>query len=321
MSEPLVDVVIVNWNSGDCLRACIDSLAEPPQRGPAGDVIVIDNASSDGSAEGLPDWVRLVVNQQNVGFAAACNQGANLCTSDYLLFLNPDTVLSDDTTRRAVRFLDSSESLAYGICGALMVNRDGTPGICASRFPTLTNVMASVVGLGRVVRRWARHLPPEALRRSGPVDQVIGAFFLIRRALFDRLGGFDERYFLYYEEVDLSRRAKLLGFGSYLLVDARFEHIGNVSAKRSGDLALYHSLRSRSLYAFQHWPAWQAYVLIFFTLAVELPGRLIRAAVRRQFGDLARLGRVSNSYLQFVLGLGRPMPSAGHPATGRTRTS
>ncbi|SDS75903.1 glycosyltransferase family 2 protein [Actinopolymorpha singaporensis] len=305
MSERRVDVVVVNWNSGDCLRACIDSLAGPTGRGQVGDVVVVDNASTDGSAEGLPNWVKLVANPGNIGFAAACNQGADHCASDYLLFLNPDTVVSDDTIQRAAAFLDSRENLVYGICGALAVNRDGSPGLCASRFPTLTNVMAGVLRLDRVVRRWARHLPPEALRRGGPVDQVIGAFFVIRRALFGRLGGFDERYFLYYEEVDLSKRAKLLGFGSYLIVDATFEHIGNVSAKRSGDLALYHSLRSRSLYAFQHWPAWQAYLLIFFTLAVDLPARLLRAVVAKELGDLPRLVRASNSYLRFVLGLDR----------------
>lgn len=306
MTESPVDVVVVNWNTGECLRACVDSLLEAGDRGVVAGVVVVDNASVDGSTARLPNWVTLVENQHNVGFAAACNQGAAHGSAEYLLFLNPDTVLRPGTIQKAVTFLDSREAAAYGICGGLVVNRDGTPGICASRFPTLTNVAAGTFRLHRVVHRWARHLSAEAVRRSGPVDQVIGAFFLIRRALFDRLGGFDERYFLYYEEVDLSRRAKLLGFGSYLLVDARFEHVGNVSAKRSGGRALYHSLRSRSLYAFQHWPRWQARVLLIFTVAVELPARLVGAAVTGHPGDFASVGRAGISYLRFLAGADRP---------------
>lgn len=93
-----------------------------------------------------------------------------------------------------------------------MLHPDGTPGMSASRFPTLVNVVTGTLRMERVVHRWVatRHLPARELTRSRPVDQVIGAFFLVRRSLFDRLEGFDERYFLYYEEVDFCMRAASL---------------------------------------------------------------------------------------------------------------
>ena len=191
-----------------------------------------------------------------------------------MLFLNPDTVLLPDTLSSVLAFMDGPDGTPYGICGASVLQPDGTPGLSASRFPTLANVVTSTLRLERVVPRWApRHMRAHELQTSRPVDQVIGAFFLVRRSLFDRLEGFDERYFLYYEEVDFCRRAASLGAATFFLSDAKVHHIGNVSAKRSGGRALFHSLRSRTVYATRHWPAAEVTTLVAFTLTLELPAR------------------------------------------------
>jgi GT2 family glycosyltransferase len=303
---PVLDIVIVNWNTGDCLRACLDSLAESVTRISLGHVVVVDNASTDGSAGALPDAppVTLVRNRENAGFAVACNQGARLGSGEYVLFLNPDTVLLPDTLRTALSFMASAAGAHVGICGGAVLGADGTPGLSASRFPTLANVAARTVGLDRLAPRLAppRHLPPAELTRSRPVEQVVGAFFLVRRTLFDRLGGFDERYFLYYDEVDFSLRARALGFGSYFLAEARLQHVGGVSTRRSGGWALYHSLRSRTLYAFRHWPRRQAYALVALTVAVELPARLARAVLHGSPAQVAAVAWTAWSYLGFLVG-------------------
>jgi N-acetylglucosaminyl-diphospho-decaprenol L-rhamnosyltransferase len=207
---PAVDVVVVNWNTGDCLRSCLAALAASTGPVRFGRVVVVDNASSDGSADLPPRFepttdrpaggagtlpVTVLHNQANWGFAAACNQGARLGAAPYLLLLNPDTVVRPDAVAAAVEFLESDAATGVGICGGAVSRPDGAPGVSASRFPTLGNVAAGIARLDRLAPRLfpPRHLTPAELAASRPVDQVIGAFFLVRRALWDRLGGLDER--------------------------------------------------------------------------------------------------------------------------------
>jgi N-acetylglucosaminyl-diphospho-decaprenol L-rhamnosyltransferase len=302
-TQPQVDVVIVNWNAGDCLRSCLRSLAVAGAGLRLGPTVVVDNASLDGSAEHLPDLSDLVLirNSQNVGFAAACNQGARVGSAPYLLFLNPDTVLLPDTLRAVLAFLDGPDGTPFSICGGSVLQPDGTPGMSASRFPTLANVVTSTLRLERVVGVPPRHMAAHELAASRPVDQVIGAFFMVRRSLFNRLQGFDERYFLYYEEVDFCWRAASLGAAAFLLSEAKLHHIGNVSAKRSGGLALFHSLRSRTLYAMHHWPAIEVFTLVAFTLTLELPARLLRAVLGFNASETAVVVRTFGRYLAFLL--------------------
>jgi N-acetylglucosaminyl-diphospho-decaprenol L-rhamnosyltransferase len=307
-TQSLLDVVVVNWNTGDCLRMCLRSLAAADAGLGIGPTVVVDNASSDGSADRLPanPGVVLIRNPTNVGFAAACNQGARVGSAPYLLFLNPDTVLLPDTLRSVLSFMEGAGGAGYGICGGLLLEPDGTLGISASRFPTLANVVTGTLGLHRAVRRWVapRHLPVDELAMSRPVDQVIGAFFLVRRSLFDRLQGFDERYFVYYEEVDFCRRAASLGAPAYLLTDAKLYHIGNVSANESGGRALFYSLRSRTLYARRYWSVAAALSLVVFTLTLELPARFLRATLRLDLNEAVAVTRTFVSYVSFLVQTG-----------------
>jgi N-acetylglucosaminyl-diphospho-decaprenol L-rhamnosyltransferase len=302
-AQTLLDVVVVNWNTGDCLRACLSSLAAAAAGLRLGPTVVVDNASQDGSATQLPGPpdVVLIENSTNVGFAAACNQGASVGSAPYLLFLNPDTMLLPDTLRTALTFMDSAVGAPYGICGGLVLQADGRPGISASRFPTLANEVTQTLGLQRIVRQWApKHLEANELTASRPVDQVIGAFFLVRRSLFDRLGGFDERYFVYYEDVDFCWRAAALGKSAYMLIEAKLYHVGNVSAKQSRGRSLFYSLRSRTLYARGHWSAAEAFILVVFTLTLEMPARFLRAVLRLDLREAFATVCTVGSYLVFL---------------------
>jgi GT2 family glycosyltransferase len=185
--------------------------------------------------------------------------------------------------------MDSQQAAHIGICGGQMLDPDGGLEISCARFPTLRVLSGKMTGLDVVLPRLfpSHHLTPEELTHSRPVDQVIGAFFLVRRDLFARLGGFDTRYFVYYEEIDFSLRAHREGFGSYFLKEATVLHAANVSSIRSQAWMLYHSLRSRLIYARRHWPRWQAVLLAVLTFGVELPARLTRALVRRSRSDFS----------------------------------
>jgi N-acetylglucosaminyl-diphospho-decaprenol L-rhamnosyltransferase len=290
-----VHIVIVNWNTGDYLRECLGSIAASDGAGVRiAQVTVVDNASCDGSANRLPASplpLEVVRNDQNVGFAAACNQGAAGSAAEYLLFLNPDTRLFPDTLATVTRFMESDAAAGVGICGAQVVDAHGNPAISCARFPTLGVFLGKVTGLHRVMPGLlpGHHLTPDETRNSRVVDQVIGAFFFVRRELFTRLGGFDPRYFLYYEEVDFALRARRGGVRSYFLKEAMILHAENVSSDQVPAAQLYHSLRSRLLFTYRHWPRWQANATVVLTLSLELAARLVRAARRRSRSDLSAI--------------------------------
>jgi N-acetylglucosaminyl-diphospho-decaprenol L-rhamnosyltransferase len=312
-SVPAADIVIVNWNTGRYLRECLRSIvrADRSQMRVAR-IVVIDNASTDDSlygltAAGIP--LEVVRNGRNRGFAAACNQGAARGSSDYLLFLNPDTRLCHDTLSVVGRLLRSPAADGFGIFGALMVGEDGRPRISCSRFPSLRIYVGKMTGLDRLLPALfpPQHLGVRELTRSGTVDQVIGAFFLVRRPLFRALNGFDEHYFLYLEEVDFALRARRAGWSSYYVGEARVHHAENVSSRQLGAWRHYLMLCSRSRYVFQHWSKPRAWLLIALTLSLEPAARLAAAALRGQWADLRVVLAVYRRFLRRLL-TGRDRP-------------
>ncbi|MHC3467680.1 glycosyltransferase family 2 protein [Streptomyces sp. 7R007] len=300
------DVVIVNWNTGDHLRACLHSIAAADRSLlRVARVVVVDNASTDGSlgglgADGIP--LDVVRNDRNRGFAAACNQGAALGDSDFVLFLNPDTELYPDTLLAVGRFLRTPAADDFGIFGALMVDAHGRPLISCSRFPTLRVYVGKMTGLDRVAPALfpPHHLRPGELVRAGPVDQVIGAFYLVRRGVFSALDGFDERYFLYLEEVDFALRARRAGWPSYHVRQARVHHAEHVSSSQLGPWRHYLLLCSRSRYAFRHWSGHRAALLVALSVSVEPAARLASAALRGRWSDLRPTLAVYRSYLRWL---------------------
>jgi N-acetylglucosaminyl-diphospho-decaprenol L-rhamnosyltransferase len=299
--RPIVDVIVVNWNTGCYLRSCLDSLARA-----RGDhelrVVVVDNASTDGSAGNLRlggSPVRLLRNEQNTGFAAACNQGARVSAADFLLLLNPDATVAPDAIGRAVAFLRSPSGAGVGICGGAVADELGAPAFACARFPSLRTTLGGMTGLSRVAPRMfpPHYLPQHELARDREVDQVIGAFYLVRREVWEALGGFDERYFIYYEEVDFARRARLLGWRSWYLHDVHVQHVGGISSNQVLAFRLYHSLRSRTLYAKRHWNPPATALLILLSLTLEPVARLARAAVTRRWRELAE---VSAAFIRYT---------------------
>jgi GT2 family glycosyltransferase len=297
-----LDIVIVNWNTGAHLRSCLESITLASQKNFAiGKVTVVDNASHDGSAAGLDDIdlpLEVISNRENRGFAAGCNQGARESEADYIVFLNPDTRVFPDTLEDVVGYMESDASTSVGICGVQLLDRNGAPTVSCSRFPTLRVVLGKMTGLDRFAPRAfpPHHLPPRSLQANRVVDQVIGAFFVVRRCLFERLKGFDARYFVYFEEVDFSLRAHRLGVNTYFLKDVHAYHEGNVSSDQVHAARLFYSLSSRHLFARRHWPAWQSAFLPVLAFTVELPARLIRAAVD---GDNAEITATLSAYARF----------------------
>lgn len=282
-----LDIVIVNWNAGRQLYDCIRSIAETRQEGVAIErVVVVDNASTDGSASGLEmPGVPLHVlrNEQNLGFAAGCNQGARGSRADYLLFLNPDTELHDGSLSIPVRYLDDPAHADVGIAGVQLLDEAGDVARTCARFPTPGRAIGMMAGLERI----APGLVPGHFMDdwdhgdTRAVDQVMGAFFLTRRPLFEQLGGFDERFFVYLEEVDYSFRAKQAGWATHFVADAQVFHRGCGTTQEIRDVRLFYILRSRALYFFKHASPLQAGTYFGAMLTVECAARLAQALAHR----------------------------------------
>jgi GT2 family glycosyltransferase len=214
-----VSVVIVNWNGGEDLALCVENLRSGVG-GRVDEIVVVDNDSSDDSLArlGAPEGVTVIQAGRNLGFAAGANLGAGRCRSERVLFLNPDARIMPGAIDAAANFLAAHPRV--GIVGALLVDGRGAWQPSAGRFGVLGHLLLDTA-LGR--------RPPSAARF---VDWVHGAFMLMPRALFERLGGFDEGFFMYGEDMDLCERVRAAGFRTAIVPEVRVVHYGN----RSGGL-------------------------------------------------------------------------------------
>jgi GT2 family glycosyltransferase len=287
----IVDIVIVNWNSGSDLDRCLDALSGTA-KGSSWNVTVVDNGSTDGSHEAassvsaLP--VRVIALARNVGFAAACNRGAAPGIGKYILFLNPDAVMGVGCLQTALAFMESTAATRIGICGVKLLDDDDRVQHHCARFPTLLTSLGRVFGLNRVLPSvFPTHFMVEFDHLSSrEVDQVIGAFFLVRRDLFEELSGFDERFFVYYEELDFSLRAHRAGWRTWYLAEAQSHHAGGGSSRKIKARRLFYSVRSQMLYGFKHFGRLRGSVLAALLLVVEPLSRSARALARRSWSEL-----------------------------------
>ena len=247
--------------------------------------IVVDNASGDGSADRLDQLaLPLVVlrNLENTGFAHACNQGAKAGAAEYVLFLNPDVQLFSDSLEKALVFLAEPQNENVGIVGIQLTDENGVVQRNVARFPTPGALFSQMVGLDRLS---PAHFPALFMvewdhRSSRAVDQVPGAFFLIRRHVFEKLHGFDERFFLYFEDLDLAWRARQAGFASYYLAEARAFHRGGGTTSQVKAQRLFYILRSRVQYVAKHFGRPAAVSIMLASLAFEFWLRLALSLIR-----------------------------------------
>jgi hypothetical protein len=233
---PEVSVVVVSYNTREILRRCLARLQEE-MAGIAGEVIVIDNASADGSpnmvATQFPQ-ATLVRSIVNLGFAAANNRGFRIARGRFVVLLNPDAFLGPGALARAVAHMQRHPRAA--MAGGRLMDPEGRLQPSGRLFPSLLNEVLVTTGLaaryprsrlfGRFDRSWA---DPQAPAR---VDWVPGAFTIIRRDVLQELGGFDERFFLYYEEVDLCRRVAAAGHEIWYWPEIAVTHIGAPPRRR-----------------------------------------------------------------------------------------
>ena len=230
-------IVIVNYRTADLVVNCLRSLADEISDLGGGKVVVIDNASSDGSAptliaaikeENWQGWVSVLPLERNGGFAFGNNAGIKVAQAspgfDYLYLLNPDTLVRPKAIKALVSFMDGHP--AVGIAGSQLENNKGGVECSAHRFPSPWGELADGARLGVLSTLLKNHLITPPLREEAhSCDWVSGAGMIIRRKVFEEIGYMDENYFLYYEEVDFCRRAKMQGWGIWYVPTSRIMHI------------------------------------------------------------------------------------------------
>lgn len=275
---PRIDVIVVCWNDRDKIATALDSVfALPEVRDDPGfaNIVVSDNGSTDGSREFLRERyggrLRIVENGANLGFAAACNRAFAVTSADYVFLLNPDAELRSDALAAMVAFLDAHPRC--GIAGSRIYNYDGSVQQSVGEFDTWAGAFlrSSAWGEWPFFARYANGASLRDWRYDGErrVDLAIGAALAIRRRTIAEIGPFDERFFLYHEEVDFAKRAARAGWETWFVPGSEAVHEGMGSAKGQYSVEA-RKQRSRRKYWIKH----HGY-LWFAALNVALIGRYV----------------------------------------------
>ncbi len=221
-----ISVVIVSFNAPHFLQLCLESVSAA-LKGIDGEIIVVDNASTEECVpmirSNFPE-VRLIVNKENVGFSRASNQGAKVAESTYLLILNPDVILPEDSLKNALTYARAHPEM--GALGCRFIDGSGKflPE-CKRNLPGIRTATAKLFGLDRGY--YATQLEEKDTRE---VEILTGAFMFLKRELFQELGGFDERFFMFGEDIDLSYRIQCSGYENRYLGDLTIVHFKGESS-------------------------------------------------------------------------------------------
>lgn len=246
MHHAQIDAVVVSYNSRDTLRDCVAPLCAIP----GVNVIVIDNVSSDGSLESVADLALDGSSSgRNGGFGFGCNLGATRGSAPYLLFINPDATITADALTTLLQALQDDPRV--GAVGPRILDHDGGLQLTQRRYPRLRSTWSQALFLHRVAPKasWADEViwDRAAYEVPGSPQWLSGACLLVRREAFEQIGGFDERYFLYCEDIDLCRSLRGAGHDLRYEPAATVRHIGGHSAPTGTTTAIY--ARSRVTYA------------------------------------------------------------------------
>jgi len=251
-----LSVVIICWNDLRVLRECLRSIHQGTHSTDF-EVLVSDNGSTDGSVEFIRQnypVVRVLENHANLGFAKGNNVGIRASSADYVLILNPDTIIHDGAFDRLVQFAEKHPEA--GAFGCRVLNLDGTYQASARLFPTVRRYWVSALGLKKLANVSSLFLFEEYPRWFGeterPIDWQSGCCVMFRGDLLRSLGGFDEQFFYHFEEVDLCRRVWAAGHPILFTPEAVITHLGGQSVGRFPVRFEIEKHRNRYRYFYKH---------------------------------------------------------------------
>lgn len=233
MPPPGVSVVIVNWNTRDMVLRLLASLSRPSEEAEHEvELIVVDNNSSDGSVEAIrreyPD-VKLVAQTENLGFPGGVNPGFRVATQPFVLLLNSDACTSRESIKALAQYMAAAPEV--GVVGPRILSAERVPESSAFRDPSLTWMVLAALGLNKLKLFNFERYQERTFTEAAEVDCVSGCAMMIRRDLMNELDGFDEDYFMYFEETDFCVRARRYGKRVHHAPVGEFVHEGGGTAK------------------------------------------------------------------------------------------
>jgi len=285
-----LSVIIVNYNVKYFLEQCLLSVQKAVQ-GLEADIWVVDNASSDGSVEMLRSQfpeVKLIANADNLGFSRANNQAIRASEADYVLLLNPDTVVAEDTFTKCLSFMDARPQA--GGLGIRMLDGGGQFLKESKRgLPTPRVAFYKMFGISALFKNSKKygqyHLTFLSEKENHPVDILAGAFMLMRKSLLNQIGLLDEKYFMYGEDIDLSYRIRLAGAENWYFADSTIIHYKGESTKKDSVNYVRVFYQAMAIFARQYFSARNARIFawliqfgIFFRAGMALLRRLSKMA-------------------------------------------
>ena len=275
-----ISIIIINWNTRDILHNCLASVYRT-----IGDIrheiIVVDNASRDGSAAMLRDeypQVRIIQNEENRGFGAANNQAMRVMAGRYALLLNSDTVLTESAVYELFSFMENHPNAAMA-CGQLL-NADGSKQNSIAGFPTLLTLLTNMPLLEYL---FPKRYPSKRYHYREPIeiDSGIGACLLVRKNTIDEVGMFDERYFFFFEETDWAHQMKQAGWKNFHVPTAFIYHLQGQSIGRDvrSRIEFY---RSRYQF-FRKWKSHPCFILVSAVIVIRLSVNWLLTSVAAVF--------------------------------------
>jgi GT2 family glycosyltransferase len=256
----MISIIIVNYNGKDFIVQCLRSLESLRLSMPM-ETIVVDNNSTDGTIEAIKAQypkVKIIAQKHNLGFGKANNIGANASTGEYLFFVNNDTIFTEDLVAPLSLFL--KENPSCGAVGPLLVNADGTYQHSYGYFPSIINEWR-VQKETKAIKSIPTNFDPQE------VEWVSFAAVMIPRSVFKQISGFDERYFMYFEDADVCLRLKEIGYSTIYCPAYSLVHLGGSSwSPKNVDAIRYEYRRSQLLYYSKHISLWQTFLLRLYLL-------------------------------------------------------
>ena len=232
-----ISIIIANWNTKELIKQCIESIFDTtPQNEIIYEIIIIDNASTDGSAEylrSISDHIVLIENKTNIGYAKACNQGMKIAKGRYFLLLGSDTIMKAGTLLACADFLEGNPEA--GAVSCKLLNPDGSIQNSLKRFPELKNAFYTYLSFGKMNSEY--DMSDFNYDRTCEVEQAAATFLMIRKDVIEKINYFDDSYRILYNDVDLCSRIWKSGYKIYFLHTVSIIHYGSHSTKNA-DFAL-----------------------------------------------------------------------------------
>jgi hypothetical protein len=276
-----LSIIILSYNTKDLTVACINSIVSQYKLELDKDqfeIITVDNASTDDSIRAISnskflisnkDSIKIIESKENLGFSKGCNLGAKDAKGEYLLFLNSDTEIKDQGFLKMVDYLKKNEQI--GVLGGALKNENGTSQASAGKFYNLLALFLAMIGLERV--GFLRESP----KRIKKVDWVSGASLMIKKKVFDKIGGFEKELFMYAEDMELCFKANKKGFPTYFYPEVTLFHKERGSSNRT--FAILNIYKGILFFYKKHKPIWQYQIvrIMLFSKAFILSniGRLL----------------------------------------------